>query len=789
MNCCILSVSALCLAVSVSARPLFDFSEETIRKLQEHPASKNVLLEANGYLSVQPMDDNTFTFNSRNKEHELNCFGHYVGRRLQDWMKALGWAYRISGEEKYAKKGTELLLATCRYFPVEHHWITKKGSMAGGRGDVMCGIAMGTTLFYDRLSREQLDELAKVAAGYVKNFISEAEDPGVWWKNVHNFNGVCGGAAGMLTLVFEDYPEVAEHRDHCAAIVERWFDNSIDPEGAYAEGAGYSQYGYMNSLLFAWLLKERGGKDLFQHARLRKLPVFFAASMLPGTTQMENRNDSALAAPSMECLHLAVQNQDGLAAWLWQRAGTNGYPYSVMLEGRLPKATPPEQAAPKDMLFPERGLCVWRTGWGKQDVMFSTEAGHYYHITHNQSDKGHFGLYAFGKIWAADPGYGNDNQFPDSRCHTLAHNCVLIDGGGQARSGCGTGTNGYIRAFENDAATGYALVDAAEAYQHNYRNEKGVGARKALRHNLFVRPFDGAPAYAAVFDDIEKDDDAHDFTWQMLTWDDKEFVVRETGALIREVPLVSTSYVITPAEAKGGRCRWEFETKEKGVWQVYAQTAAMGDNLSASDSFVVQVDGSPMQQYHAPSKREWAWGLVADGAVDKKAFSVELAAGRHVLTFSTREREAALSGAFLRRTDVETVSALAAPLPGDIVLGVDQAEVTGGMEKRKLTDNEVSGATVVVRVSAELPFANGPAAGVYAPQDGRSPKSFPRLRAVARTVNPHFAALLLPLPKGMSEPRVTETRKGAAVEWRIAWASHEDVIRWDGMNRPQLTRD
>ena len=142
--------------------------------------------------------------------------------------------------------------------------------------------------------------------------------------------------------------------------------------------------------------------------------------------------------------------------------------------------------------------------------MLSTEAGPYHPTTHNQADKGHFTLYGLGYRWATDPGYANEHE-KEGRGQAQAHSCVLIDGAGQALSGAGYGTNGEILAFRGGPVSGYALVDAKEAYTENNRKIAGSGARRALRHTLFVYPHGGAPAYAVVLDDIEKDDAKHEF--------------------------------------------------------------------------------------------------------------------------------------------------------------------------------------------------------------------------------------------------------------------------------------
>ncbi|MGI5923261.1 MAG: heparinase II/III domain-containing protein [Lentisphaeria bacterium] len=790
--------------VASAQQSLFSFNDASRQQLREHPQYANLLARADGFLKAEVLTVETLTpIDRRDARKAITAIPHVVGRRLDDWCETLGFAWVGSGDERYAQKGVELLCGTLANFPLEQPYVLK--GFAGGRGDIMRGIAVGYGFFAEAMTPEQRDQVATAAEAYVNNFLDEANNPKTWWYSVHNYNGVCGGAAGLLTLAFAGYPSIASKQDECIRIMKHWFDVSIDKEGAYVEGAGYSQYGLSNSLLFAWLLRARGGEDLFKHPHVRQLPRFYAQSLLPGTNVMDARNDSNYGSVDRECLLLALANRDGLAAWLWQMSGKDAYPYSVIFGDELPPATEPTGLLPLHQHFPDRGLCVWRTGWSDRDVMFSTEAGPYYPVTHNQGDKGHFTLYAYGQHWAVDTGYGNDSQFADSRCHTQAHNCVLINGKGQARSGSGYGTNGKILAYHGDAPGGYALADCTEAYQKNHNGRVlGAGAELALRHHLFVRPERGAPAYAVVFDDIRKDTAEHRYTWQMLTWNDVAIEARPKGALFQNQHRPEgKSYVWTPAAkldpskplspaeaATVGSCSWEFETAEAGDWYLWGLVRAMGAKPGQSDSFVVQIDEQAPIDWHMPGSRSWTWGQVSTGigAANRKPWRVTLPAGKHRLRFMTREPEAALSMVALTR-DAEVQLPL---LGGDgkyIALRVDDAAIAGAMERRPIAEDAAAFSRLLLAIDAATPLAT-PVVDAFRPTDGRHPAYYPRFGIDTTAVNPLFVAVLVPLPGQQAEPTVAFERSADAVEITVSWPTHRDVIRWQPATReqPSLTR-
>jgi len=240
-------------------------------------------------------------------------------------------------------------------------------------------------------------------------------------------------------------------------------------------------------------------------------------SLLPGDRVFDARNDAnytGLSDPFM--FRLAAAHSSGLARWLDERCGTGHSPLRLLWDNEVPAEDPASAGEPLAEHFVGRGLCVFRTGWKKDDVMFSTEAGPFYPVTHNQADKGHFTLYGLGHRWAIDSGYGN-NRKPGGRDQTVAHNCVLIDDKGQALSGAGAGTNGRIVRYDDNQDYGYALCDATEAYNTNSKGQPGATVRHALRHCLFMRPYVDVPAYAVVLDDIEKDGATHEFTWLLHT--------------------------------------------------------------------------------------------------------------------------------------------------------------------------------------------------------------------------------------------------------------------------------
>ncbi len=779
-------------ASAESPRLLFDRSEidalrQRIARPEFAPIWARILADAEAY--CDPASDryadpeDPYRFRDRQERmsqgrHDALCV-HTVGRKLTDRMEAIGFAYQITGRRELGRHGAALLSASLERYPVTDPIVSR--GFAGGRGDVMRGLAVGYDLLSDCLDDRQREVVAAACADYIDFFVKEFNDPDVWWYEVHNYNGVNGGAAGCLALALSDaYPErvdawVAE----CVKIIERWLAAGFDEEGAYLEGVSYSGYGLANTVLFAAALARNGKGDLFRHPTFRKLPEFYALSLLPGESVYDARNDSPYAGMNISLLKLAEALDSGLYRWLWDRTGSDRSFLRIVWDNDVAAVDPAAAGVPRAKHFRGRGLCIWRTGWTDRDLMFSIEAGPYYPVTHNQADKGHFTLYGLGHRWATDPGYANEHK-PNGRGQTVGHSCVLVDGKGQALSGAGWGTDGTIARFENNDRFGYALADCTAAYNRNNRGMPGAVVEHARRHALFIYPHRDAPAYAVVLDDVRKDAQPHEFTWQMMFPDVMEVTLGEGRAVFAPVSASGSAYVDTPADLldgearrprRPGACVLDFAVDQPGQYVVWARVRTLAQARGKADSFFVRMDDGDKVAWHASAGRTWTWDKVSSG-VDRAPVAYRLDAGKHRLAFEMREPGAQVDCLLITRHR-EMVPSLRGVSGNPLLLEAEAGEVESPM---RLVRPPQPGTRTVVRVDAHRELAL--ATDVFRPEDYHGRAAFPRFRATTQAVNPRFIAVLLPLPAKTKEPGVRfEAVPGKRIV-RIEWPAHTDTIVW-----------
>ena len=176
----------------------------------------------------------------------------------------LAYAYRITGDTRYAKRAEEELLHASKYFNWEHeHWLPT--------AEAMTALFIGYDWLYDYLSQES------------KNIISDAlinkglrSSEGRYWYNVeYNWNQVCNSAmVGASLAVYELIPEKA--KKYIAKSMESIERGAAvyGPDGVYPEGYGYWYYGTAYQVLMVEYVRTA----LKQEIGIEKYPGFLESA-------------------------------------------------------------------------------------------------------------------------------------------------------------------------------------------------------------------------------------------------------------------------------------------------------------------------------------------------------------------------------------------------------------------------------------------------------------------------------------------------------------------------------
>jgi len=470
----------------------------------------------------------------------------------------LSYAYRISGEEKYAQRAEKELLAVSAFSDWQPpHFL--------GVAEMALGVSIGYDWLYDELSPESRNtiEQALITKALEPSFDS---NQAAIFKGPSNWNQVCNAGIVYAALAIAD-----KNSELAQKVIARSMQSitipmkSYDPDGAFAEGYMYWQYGTVFNIFMLDALQKVGITDLkiADFKGFSKTP-YYLQHMVGTSGQSFNYMDcipnsilnasqfwfaSQLNDPSLLWVEKSYLENDG---FLMITDG-NGLPLTktqakvdkytqfttdrtlpaLMIWGKdidLSKVT-----APKNNCFTGKGetpVCLMRTSWTDKNAIYlgfkTGSAG----SSHGHMDIGSFVIDADGERWASDFGMQNYNSLESKginlwsltqestrwnvfRYNNLAHNTLAVDGKFQNVKGkAGINQNGFEPNFM------FAISDLSKVYENQLKNVKrGV----AIVNKQYV----------VIQDEIESSAKTDTVRWTTLT----EAQVKITGKNTVELTL------------------------------------------------------------------------------------------------------------------------------------------------------------------------------------------------------------------------------------------------------------
>ena len=164
-----------------------------------------------------------------------------ISREVINRMIILGYAWQISGDEKYAKRAWAELENVCSY----EDWCN---SHFLATAEMALAVSIGYDWFFDYLEEGQKKLLSEKTWEYAIESALNDNHWFTWSKN--NWNSICYSGIGIACMTFADTnsEKAAEFLEMCYESMPIAFEN-FTPDGVYAEGPGYCQSG-MNSIAY-----------------------------------------------------------------------------------------------------------------------------------------------------------------------------------------------------------------------------------------------------------------------------------------------------------------------------------------------------------------------------------------------------------------------------------------------------------------------------------------------------------------------------------------------------------
>lgn len=456
---------------SLTLHPRLLIDEKSIRRLKGKPADERSAMlrarffaDAKAVLGLPPME---------RKLQGIRLL--FVSRDALHRIATLALAYRLTGERPYFEAARSNLLTAAAFddFNPSHFLDVAEMTTA---------LAVGYDWLYAELPEA---DRATIRTAIVEKGLkaSYSDPPQSFIQTDSNWNQVCHGGMTMGALaVADDVPQLA------ADVVRRAVENlpramkRYEPDGAYAEGPSYWDYGTSYNAIALAAMRSSVGTEFGLLTRAGFLRTSDYHLHLVGPTGLNfsysDCNENAGKTPAPGAYYLAAQRRepwllfnelravDGLLAGPAPvgRANVNPDLWTWLLTLWMPESA--ERLRPPVTHYAADGdtpVAVHRSSWD-DDATFVAINGGSASNGHAHMDVGSFCLDAAGQRWASDLG----NQKYDSlesrgiklwdrsqggqrwqvyRVGPLPHNILTVNGHEPSATGRGTITR------SDDAAT------------------------------------------------------------------------------------------------------------------------------------------------------------------------------------------------------------------------------------------------------------------------------------------------------------------------------------------------
>ena len=324
----------------------------------------------------------------------------------------LSYAYRTTGDIKYAQRAEAELQTVCQYKDWNPTHFLDLAEMA-------MGVSIGYDWLYPVLNKST-KKLVK------KAIIEKALRPSLDTKYNNfldrntNWNQVCNTAMAYCAMaIIEDEPELSKN------IIARSIKSihkpmlKYEPEGAYPEGYGYWQYGTTYNVMLLALLEQIYGTDfgLSNMSGFMRSP-YYIKHMVGPTLLPFNFGDSGEGTRLNTSMFWFAQKNKDLTLLnyeIYNLLNIEKYDYeqyrrmlpSIFIFGNNLKLSNTNDSNTPLMFVArnEAPVCLMRTSWDSKDAIFvGIKGGTPSDNNHTHLDAGSFVMDALGVRWAIDLG-------------------------------------------------------------------------------------------------------------------------------------------------------------------------------------------------------------------------------------------------------------------------------------------------------------------------------------------------------------------------------------------------
>lgn len=423
--------------------------------------------------------------------------------QIQQMGAVLGFAYRMTGDKRYAEKLKEALL----HYGTFERWAGDAKHDPPWHSELntarFCyGYAVGYDSIYDYLSGSEREAIARAMINL--GILPTLDDWVLGGKRIHaldsmghNWWSVCVAMAGLASLsLIDDVPQAQGWVQKVSDSFDEWFYYSgnvlqnkctnFDRDGAFYESVNYANYALSEYLLFRLAYQ-----NSFPEKPVPPIPLletcgdFFIHTCYPvadGALSV-NFGDSSIKGGGAGTMRMLLANgfEKGMYRWYLDKIDPGIRDPLDLLNYRGDAVV----SAPEDLgegkLYSDIGWAMLRSSWQDDATMLAVKSG--YAWNHAHPDAGSFILFHGGKPLIIDSGncsYSR-SEYGSYYRQSRAHNVILSDGQAEPGESVGRGsvTEGKVCRLIDGSGIKYVFADATGPtswkFSRNYRHFVWVG--------------------------------------------------------------------------------------------------------------------------------------------------------------------------------------------------------------------------------------------------------------------------------------------------------------------------
>lgn len=442
-----------------------------------------------------------------------------VSRKALQRIYYLAYAYRMTGDIKYAERAEKEILTVCDFSDWNPSHYLDVGEMA-------MAVAIGYDWLYEYLSKPIREKIRKAIVEKAFNTV----EIGRFYNRTNNWNQVCN--AGLVLAALAIYEEEKEKSDY---IIDKAVKTvplamgSYSPDGIYPEGFSYWGYGTGFQVTMLAAMESALGTDfgLSDNYGFLKSPYFMLYMTAPSGWCYNFCDSGKKIDLNQAMFWFASKAKDTSLLW---------YEYSYLkkldkytgsdIDRLLPNILIFSKdidlsniKEPKGNFFSGKGLkpvFIYRSGWSNNTDSYLGVVAGSPSIPHGHMDSGSFVYEKNGERWVLDLGLQNyyslekegvdlwnktqnGQRWDVFRIGNTGHSTITING----KKHLVTGNPEFIETYQKSDYKG-AKIDMTSLYGDDVKN---------VLRSVYLDKNDDLN----IIDEIQTNDNNAEIMWTMVT--------------------------------------------------------------------------------------------------------------------------------------------------------------------------------------------------------------------------------------------------------------------------------